>query len=151
MEKTCLTAAAISGPIPSPGKRVARIRLEEESEEEKERLKGERGPDELGLRRRRLRIWEPIIICRRYADSRLGVLREENQESGQRFYSAMLILILINNKRTRRDSKEKVHRMLPRQSSSKSPTLLQFLIFPNSKIYFFEINNQKLLSMLISK
>lgn len=70
--KTCLTDSAISGPIPSPGKRVARIRLEE-SDEEKDRLKDEKNLDELGLPSKSLKFWEPIF-CQLNADSRLRVL-----------------------------------------------------------------------------
>ena len=40
---------------------MARIILEDESDDEKGRLKDEKTLDELGLPRRRLRIWKPIF------------------------------------------------------------------------------------------
>lgn len=67
---------------------MARIRLEEESDEEKDRLKDEKALDELGLPRRRLRIWVPII-WRLNVDSLLRVLREK-----ERFY--VIIKLNIN-------------------------------------------------------
>lgn len=67
---------------------MARIRLEEESDEEKDRLKDEKALDELGLPSRRLRIWVPII-WRLNVDSRLRVLREK-----ERFY--VIIKLNIN-------------------------------------------------------
>lgn len=84
--KTCFTASEISGPIPSPGKRVARITLEEESNEEKDRLKDEITLEELGLPRRRLRIWEPIF-GRGTGDSRqIALNRKRRERERERFY-----------------------------------------------------------------
>ena len=63
--ETCLTESAISGPMPSPGKRVARIRLEPNAVEKKLRSNDDETlARPLGfvpsLRRTRLTIWEAM-------------------------------------------------------------------------------------------
>lgn len=55
--RTCLTDSAISGPIPSPGKRVAVIRSDEDEEEKARWISL---AELLGFRQRRFTIWEAI-------------------------------------------------------------------------------------------